>query len=136
MKSSSTKWGKHSTPSTPSVDTVASFLSEVDIAALKVEIDIDDLLRGELPPVIREVLDHTVTQSRQWRQSAWGCIQALTQAEVNADMIADGVNPNDPAAADKWFADEQQKRNQQGAKRRASKGTGPEADETGVKGDA
>lgn len=118
--------------STPSVDEVTSLLSEIDIGALRVEVEIEDILKGEIPSVVREVLTEILGQCHHWREEAWNRIQAVEQAEIKADMIGDGVDPDSPAAVDKWFDDEQKKRDQQIAKHQVSKRTGPKVHETGV----
>ena len=124
-------------PDPPSTDTVMELLCEADIAALKVEVEIEEVLKSELLPLpIRRSLDDTLGRARQWREDIWGRVQALEQAEFKAELMTDGVDPDDPAAVDKWFDDEQKKRDQQIATHQVSKRTGPEADEAGVKGDA
>ncbi len=121
-------------PSTSSIETVMDLLCEANIAAFKVQVEAEEVLKSEVPLPIRRSLAVTVGRARQWREDVWGRVQALEQAEFKAELMTDGVDPDDPAAVDKWFDDEQQKRNQQVAKRRASKGTGPKAHETGMEG--
>ena len=65
----------------PSTETVTSLLSEINIGALKVEVEIEDILKGEIPSVVREVLTEIIGQCHHWREEAWNRIQAVEQAE-------------------------------------------------------
>jgi len=113
MESSSTKWGQ---PSTPSAETVSELLCEVDLAALRVEVEIEDVLKSELPLPVRGVLNHTLGQAQRWRQDAWSQVRALEEAEIMAEIIADGVDPNDRVAVDGWFAKQGKGKSQQTAR--------------------
>ena len=59
----------------PSIEMITNLLCEIDIGALKVEVEIKDVLKGEIPFPVQEVLKNTIELSRQWRQEAWGQVR-------------------------------------------------------------
>ena len=99
-------YAKHKPQSTRPwrLDEISDLLFDLNKPALKLEFASEELLRAELPAPLRTALDEVRTYARHCSEKNLDVLCTLDSAECKAEMLTDGVDPDNEQAVDAWLS--------------------------------